>query len=219
MINLNKDEWLSQYFEYGAYRYDAPFDMQNFPKGFIYAKVPAEKLDQVNTLIQHGFKVIEVLLQFEQKNLLVLGRPNPFTIEFSCTEDKAAAAEIAGEAFAFSRFYQDDKISKSTASQIKSDWVSNYFTGQRGDNLIVARDKGHIVGFLLLVEKNIIDLIAVSAGYMGKGIGSAMIRYANQQVGMLKAGTQIINKPSLALYKKMGFFLQNGNFVLHRHVI
>lgn len=215
---LTKDEWLSQYFDHGVYRYDVPYEIQDFPKGFVYSKVPLEKISEANRLMQNGFKVVEVMVQFEQKRLVPNEWRTDIQIEFSKPEDRNPVAKIAQESFVFSRFCQDEEISKITAHQIKTDWVSNYFKGKRGDNMIVAREKGSVIGFMLLMERSIIDLIAVSSAHTGQGIASAMIDYANQHVGLLRAGTQLINKPSIALYEKSGFFIKNANYILHRHI-
>jgi GNAT superfamily N-acetyltransferase len=214
---IKKDEWLSQYFPKGAYNYSYPF-VDDVPVGFTYSKVLADQIDQVNLLNQDGFSIVEVLIQLEQKQPAKRPSANFLVLEKARLEDRKEVMGIARQAFTFSRFYQDHNISKETANQIKADWVSNYFDGKRGDNLIVARREGKVVGFLLLISKSIIDLIAVSPSHQHQGVGAALIHYANEIVGLLKAGTQVINKPSLSLYEKAGFFIKNANIVLHKHV-
>jgi|GEM_PF-2257807 len=213
-----KDIWLSQYFEGGAYRCESPYNEQEMPQGFIYAKVPLENTHDVNFLIQKGFKAVEVLVQFEQNKLFPYKPQAEFQIEVCSGEDKNDIVKIAETAFKFSRFSRDEEIVELTANQIKADWVANYFEGQRGDKMIVAREGEKVVGFLLLINKSTIDLIAVADTHKGRGIALSLIGYANQNIGLLNAGTQLINKPSVNLYEKSGFTIKQSHYILHRHV-
>ena len=213
---LIKDDWLSQYFEGGTFRYTSPFDLKEFPKGFISAKVPVTDINHVNFLYTQGFNLVEVLVQFQQRTPTVIKTNTNIQVGFALSEDKDKVLEIAENSFIFSRFYQDSTIDKNTASRIKRDWVSNYFQGTRGTHMVIARDKNKVIGFMLLIN-TVIDLIAVSPHHLRKGISSRMISFANQKIGFLKAGTQLINSPSISLYENSGFFLQNAQFVLHKH--
>lgn len=217
---LLKDEWLSQFFEGGAYSYSSSDDKdyRNIQQGFIYTKIPSENQSEIHTLIKDDFKLVEILVLFEQiKN--VISKPRiEIDIDFVKPKERQDVVEIAKKAFITSRFYQDGRISHSVASQIKENWVANYFNGQRGDNMIVARVDGKAIGFLLLVNKTIIDLIAVSQIYLNKSIASSMIAFANQNFGLLSAGTQLNNQSSLTMYEKCGFLLKKYHFVLHKFV-
>lgn len=215
---FHKDEWLSQYFKGGAYSYSKSHhkDCQEIQQGFVYTKVPSENQDEINTLIKDGFKLVEVLVLFEQKNPVANHTKPENNIGFVKSEDEQGILEIAKNAFLTSRLYQDSRIPHAVASRIKEDWVANYFAGQRGDNLIVARVDGRVAGFLLLINKTTIDLIAVSPSYHRRGIASSMIGFANQTLGLLNAGTQLNNPGSIAMYEKCGFFMKYAYFVLHK---
>lgn len=213
---LHKDEWLCEYFDGGAYAYKAPFDAREFPAGFFYAKVVADNILDLRTLCAQGFDVVETLVTFKQQRPMIK-KDTPYNIRLSKPEDRDGVVEIARDAFVSSRLYTDPDISNDVASKIKADWVDNFYKGARGDAMIVAQDDdGRIMGFLLLIGQ-VIDLIAVSKKEGQKGVASAMIAFANEEVGLLSAGTQIINAPSLALYQKCGFSLKNAEYVLHRH--
>ena len=212
---LHKDLWLSQYFDHDAYAYKPPFDEQSLPAGFITAKIPTDDLQSVHRLCDQGFYIVEVLTQFEQQSNLARKKTD-FITRLSKPEDKDAVVEIARQAFTASRLYQDPNIANETAAQIKANWVANFYNGARGDLMIVAEQNGEIMGFNLLIG-NVIDLIAVSQNHTQKGIASAMIAHANDKIGPLTAGTQIINAPSIALYQKAGFIIKNAHYVLHRH--
>ncbi len=215
---LEKDQWLAKYFDGDAFYYKPPYGMDNLPKGFIFTKLPVDHVKDVGLLFKQGFKIVEVAIQFEQHAPMLNKQNSQVTVDFvSKEQDKNGVIKIAENAFIWSRFYQDTDIPKDIASKIKKDWVTNYFSGQRGDNMIVARINNEVVGFILLIN-NIIDLIAVSTENARQGIGSLLIQFANSKIGLLKAGTQLINKSSIALYEKSGFFLKQANFVLHRYV-
>ena len=212
---LHKDEWLSQYFVQDAYVYKPPFDLKDFPAGFITAKVPADRISDMHGLCDKGFQIVEVLTQFQQKKPLST-KETDFNVRFSVPEDRGAVVNIAQDAFTFSRLYQDPGIDNDIAAQIKADWVANFYNGKRGNAMIVAEQAGRIMGFNLLIN-HVIDLIAVSKDDCRKGIAAAMIAFANEKIGFLSAGTQITNKPSIAMYQNCHFVMTDAQHVLHRH--
>lgn len=212
---LHRDDWLSRYFDGGAYAYKPPFDAAGLPEGFLYSKTSVENIQNVKKLCAQGFSLVETLVKFAQKDIIMCPLPG-YTVRLSKPEDRESVANIARGAFTSSRLYQDPNIPNETASQIKADWVENFYNGARGDAMIIVEDQSGIHGFLLLIG-NVIDLIAVSPAAHKKGIASAMIAKANEQIGPLSAGTQIINAPSIALYQKCEFHLQSAQHVLHCH--
>lgn len=214
---LLKDEWLSQYFSQGAYCYLEPFDSVELIKGFIYTKIPTTNVQAANNLFSLGFYLAEVLVEYIQKIELLRTEQELNNCGFATVEDMEQVAQIAKNAFSFSRLYQDKNINRCVASQIKVDWVKNYFQGKRGSNMVVFRKNKKVLGFMLLIGK-IIDLIAVETSQARQGIASKMIAFANREVGLLSAGTQLMNKPSISMYHKCGFFVSNSNFVLHKHI-
>lgn len=218
---LCKDEWLSRYFDGGAYRYQTSstsLDEEHVKKGFIYAKIPAENKAELNKLIQQDYNLVEVLVQLEQKSIFSFNTNPELELGLVTANEKEQVIAIAKDAFLSSRLFQDERIPYTVASQIKADWVANFFSGQRGDSLIVARINKVVVGFMLLVNQTTIDLIAVAPDYYKKSIGSSMIAFANHQLGLLKAGTQLNNQASLRMYEKCGFYLRHAQFVLHKFV-
>ncbi|HLB41786.1 MAG TPA: GNAT family N-acetyltransferase [Gammaproteobacteria bacterium] len=217
---LHKDEWLSQYFKGGAYSYRKSDnkDYQKIHEGFIYTKIPSHDQNEINLLIKDDFKLVEVSVLFEQKNSSFYQPRLDVDIDFVKPKEKQEVVEIAKNAFLTSRLYQDSRIPYSIASQIKEDWVANYFSGQRGDNMIVAHINEKTVGFLLLINQTTIDLVAVSPNYYRMAIASSMIGFANLNFGLLRAGTQLNNQAAIAMYEKCGFFLTQSYFVLHKFI-
>ncbi len=217
-MQLHKDDWLSQFFEHGAYTLKPPLSCEDIdlPNAFVSAKVQSEDENILDHLQQKGFQHIETLNTYAQKELVQKQSGKVFDIRFARAADEEQVRQIAGAAFTSSRFYTDPHIANEVASKIKSDWAGNFFKGMRGDKMIITEQDGELTGFLLLIG-NVIDLIAVSEQHLQKGKARALIGFANDDVGLLKAGTQAKNGASLALYKACGFELENIQYVLHKY--
>lgn len=216
---LRRDEWLSNYFDGGAYIYKHIGNdeaSREIKKGFLYTKIPSENLALCNQLIHDQFKLVDIALLFEQKTQINFDVKKNITVDFVKKTKEKNIIDIAYQSFTFSRFHQDTRIPKNVANQIKADWVKNYFLGLRGDNMIAAHVDGKVVGFLLLIHQNTIDLIAVLPGFQKQGIATALMGFANEKVGLLKAGTQLNNHGSIMMYQRSGFFLTQAHYVLHK---
>lgn len=214
---LQKDAWLSQYFENGAYVYKPPYDEKQLPSGFISAKISSTDFAALDCLLRQEFRLIQVMLDFQQRTP-VAASPSIQNLDlgFAENEDMQAVRDIAQGAFTTSRFFLDQAIPLPVARQIKGDWAENYFRGQRGTQMIIARDGQGVAGFIQLIQ-NTIDLIAVRSDAQGRGIGTAMIGFANENTGLLGAGTQFENAGSVDFYIRNNFVARNTTIVLHRH--
>lgn len=211
---FTKDDWLSSYFAEGAYKYTPSESSPPYPNGFIFVKLPVDQETQINTLLSDGFILAETLVYFSQQKLI--NCTSRFKVSWANKNDKTDIRHIASKAFTSSRLYTDPSIPNHVASKIKEDWAGNFFCDKRGDAMLVARDGSKTIGFLLLIE-NVIDLIAVSKDYQNQGIAKALISFANQEKGLLSAGTQLSNKTSIAFYQSSNFILKDAQYVLHKH--
>ena len=140
----------------------------------------------------------------------------------SCYEEKLK--KIAFDSFSLDRFHSDHNIPDFSASFIKSEWISNYFKGLRGDNCFVCKVKNDIVGFLLVIKKSdaaIIDLIAVEKKHRGFGVGKCLINkmggFYKNSVSSFLVGTQLNNKESILFYESAGFKFFSSSLVWHYH--
>lgn len=191
--------------------------------GFSYARVPTHDVRTSRLLERGGFYVVNTGITLETRHLPVRGGEGGRT-RLARAEDQAAVEEIARRSFVYSRFHLDPDIPKHLADEIKTQWVGNFFHGQRGDYMVVAECAGHVTGFLQLLNASgnvlVIDLIAVEKDHRGQGFAEAMIRYALSTCGnptVLRAGTQSANTMSLSLYEKLGFRVVSTCYVLHHH--
>ena len=198
--------------------------LAELPRGrvFVSAKVPVAPLDESLTLQELGFHVVDTALTFEATDL---AEANDRRIRPARAEDREAVQAIARGSFRSSRFHLDPALS-GDADRIKAAWADNYFAGQRGDILLVAEQRGDVVGFLQALRTAdgalAIDLIAVKDAASGQGLARAMIaRLARERLSerppLLLAGTQAANLRACRLYESLGFRLAAAKTVLHFH--
>lgn len=224
------DEWLGSRFAMPVYRLDCSnlgrgtsdwdllISLMAKP-GFIYTKLSVEDVLTCERVGQLGFRLIETSLQFNKSILKTTDSQSG--IRFAKSTDRVAIRKIASESFKFTRFHSDDRISRTLADKIKADWAEGFFSGERGEHLVVAEVEGQQIGFLQLLVRAttlIIDLIAVSQEHQGKGIAKAMIRFAENNIddiGEIKVGTQVTNIPSVRMYESIGFKLCRADYVYH----
>jgi ribosomal protein S18 acetylase RimI-like enzyme len=141
---------------------------------------------------------------------------------------RLAVSDIAGRCFKYSRFHLDPWISDSKANLVKRAWIENCCNGHRGKDVYTALINELPVGFLAVIESyeesvaGCIDLIGVAPEYQSGGVGTALlghfVAHNEQDYTLLRVGTQIANKPSLALYQRYGFRVAGANYVLHAHI-
>jgi ribosomal protein S18 acetylase RimI-like enzyme len=190
----------------------------------VTAKISARDTAVSIRLQELGFRVIDTALTFETAK--IRESEDEVSVRFARAEDLAAVEAIARNSFRFTRFHLDPSIAVETANSIQAAWAANYFNGQRGDGMIVAELDGAVVGFLLAVMNDewlTIDLIAVDAGAVRRGMGAAMIHFAAKHgVGAaapsgFRVATQAANAPSCRLYENVGFRFHGASIVLHHH--
>lgn len=195
---------------------------------FFYAKVPTDHLQQVSVLMKAGFFLVDTNVVL-QRRFVPSGPPIQTDIEIieAGLEHHSALQNIAAGCFRYSRFHQDPFFPELAANHLKRRWVENYCLGRRGTVLYAALLHGRPVGFLAVLESfgkdsvAVIDLMGVETAYQGRGVGRALVaRFIEEWQGRadhLVVGTQITNRPSLALYLSFGFQIMNSAYVFHAH--
>ena len=191
----------------------------------VYAKVPTDSISSIHWLEGAGFKLVDTNVTLQKKILPLSWSPGlkEINIRFANPEDRNGVVAVAGKAFSKSRFHMDPKIPEITADKVKALWAENFFLGQRGEAMVIAEGDGEILGFLQLLHRDdtlTIDLIATDASTRGKGIGRAMVSYAEKSISGFQeilTGTQLANSDSLKFYQSLGFQFQQAAYVFHRH--
>jgi len=233
-----KDDWLSQQFSKNTFQLKVNDLSENtilkewedfrdkYKKNevFVFSKIRTDYVNIWQILEKKDFKLIDTNVKFELKRMSsdIYEQPKDVHICFAEKKHQKSIGKIARDNFIYSRFHLDPLIDNYIASQIKQNWVENYFVGKRGDKMAVALLRGLPVGFLQLIINDtelIIDLISVDKIAQGKGIASAMIQFAGENIGYstYKVGTQLGNIPSIKLYQKLGFLFTGSDYVFHYH--
>ena len=203
---------------------------KNYKKkgSFFYTKVDCSNVSTLRIFENSGFKIIEENITLEKKGgeslkKKLFGHHQQYEIRWAQAEDRNFVEDIAQKNFSHDRFHQDQKIDNSVADEIKRQWAGNFFSGKRGDAMIVATANNRPVAFLLLFlakKHSVIDLIAVCKKHRKKGLSKQMFGYALQNLSDRNrwiVGTQSTNIPSVKLYESLGFQTIGSQYVLHRH--
>jgi len=192
---------------------------------FLYSKISSDQIRSIRYLEDLSFNLAETTITFEKK---ITKRSNHFkeaNIRISVPKDKERIMEIAETSFKYSRFHMDEKIPKIKADRIKAEWSGNFFTGKRGDQMIVALYKGKVAGFMQLLCSGgtiVIDLVEVEEKYRRKGLEKCMIYFAEtafEGFNAIRVGTQAANIPSMRIYESIGFRVKKTGYVFHYHNI
>lgn len=201
------------------------------PPCFIYNKTKTCEIEDIKKVEHLGFHLIDTNLIFclKKKNFVEqLSLPPRYSMRWSCSTDCDVVGNIARNNFKYSRFHLDPLIENSVADDVKKAWATNFFSGTRGDHMIVSCYDEQPVGFTQILHQSknelVIDLIAVDLEHRGKGLASRMISFMMKELfvglpdsALIKVGTQIANIPSIALYQKMGFQVTSSTYVFHYH--
>lgn len=217
------DKWLSDIIRYGAYKVILDNSVLEMPEdSFLYSKIPLNDNRALDSLINKGFGHVSTNILFTKNINNNPYKPYP-NIRYAASSDRDGVKNVANTSFEYSRFHTDPLFPTSLANRIKQQWASEYFNGNRGDEMIVAVDDvSNVVGFLLLIFKPIltIDLIAVDRGFRKHGIAKGMIKYAESQFNFsddIQVGTQLTNAPSIRLYTSLEFRPTSIEYVMHYH--
>ena len=223
---LTPDLWLAQIIGKPCYRlrWADGAALPAIPSGsFVTAITGEDESERVRALQVAGFRRVDTNITLERGGALESAETT-VTVRPAAPVDKDAVRELARSVFRYSRFHQDPAIGQAVADEVKARWAENYFSGKRGQAMLLAIVEGRPVGFLQLlnpaVGQWVIDLIGVHSSQQGKGVAKSLIRYALATLPGLETmvvGTQIANTPSLALYKSLGFQVRSATHVYHCH--
>lgn len=237
-MQWSNDSWLSGQTDQPVFKIeagidDSPDSMQELvdqhPQMFCYSKVSTEDTILVETLTKSGFYVVDVNLLFSYTPSDSVEVPeNSCKIRLCTKEDQDDVLSVAESSFRYSRFHLDSHFTKTVADKIKREWIQNYILGKRGEALWVVEFERNVAGFLAVITSQwnnqdcaIIDLIGVRQSAQGKGVGTSLVQFFQQEYGKqyptLLVGTQAANIPSVRLYEKLGFHLCDSKYVLHYH--
>ena len=226
-----EDTWLSEILKVKAYEITTSIEKKEdfiLPKSsFFQLKIMTSDTEKFFVMQSLGFRVIDCNIYLTKKNIPVqiLKKVNDDEVRWADKDDEDSVRCVARQSFQQNRFHRDFKIPNDIADSIKEKWAGNYFSGSRGDHMVVAEKNSKIVAFLLLVSNQkaslSIDLIAVLPEYQGMGIATKMIAFSlnnfNSSITEISVGTSIGNQSAISLYQKLGFKMVSSKYILHLH--
>lgn len=122
----------------------------------------------------------------------------------------------------YSRFKLDPKLS-NRFEELFTLWIANSVNGKIADFVLVYKKEGKIIGFITLKKSSShfqIGLIAISSENRGLGIGSQLMKKAEQiakseKIYKIRVVTQLDNKIACNFYQKNGYQIINKEYIYH----
>ena len=198
------------------------------------ARLHASDLSSIHLLEQHGFITVDGILAFSL-DIEDTRWPSPsesFEVRLSRPEDIEQVKAIARSSFVYDRFHSDHRIPKAVADELHAVWLENSCLGKATDAVVVAAEKGRILGFVtckivrqttqyLGLTIGTIVLVATATDARGQGVAKATTYgaldwFREQGVDIVEVGTQLRNIPASRLYEACGFRLVASSLSLRK---
>lgn len=198
------------------------------PHSFLTIQAPACTPDDLASLLAKGACIADTRVTLSgsiAQGRARIGRDpraEDVRLREACDHDRTAVCDLAASVFTCSRFHRDPRLGPEAGARIKRAWTDAWFTGDRGDAMIVAEDEHGPAGFLLALRLGgtlVVDLIAVAPHRRGRGIAGAMTRVAAERLRCrtVRLGTQAVNTASIRAGKSMGLRVERTMPILHAH--
>ena len=211
---LFKDIWLSKVSNINCFNIKFPFlrrDKLNIKKNILIScKILKINYLQKKNNLKFRFVGQNIIfskdIDFKKKKF-----QNKLSLNVSKKKDKNKLINICIKNLKSSRFDLDKKIPRAIIKKIRFSWISSYFLKRRYKLAYSVVYQKKIVGLLCIIKKKknlIIDLIAISKNYNGKGFGSYIIDDLQSKFPKYKkiiVGTYKQNRQAVMFYKKCGF--------------
>lgn len=142
---------------------------------------------------------------------------------FGTTINNEQIYKLAFESGKFSRFKLDNNFQQQEFEALYKTWVDNSFTKEFADAILVYKAQNTILGFIsykIFEDYATVGLMAVCSENQGKGIGSALLvaaenELSNKQLKELRIPTQLQNKPACEFYTKSGYSIIEKTIIKH----
>ncbi len=188
-------------------------------------RLNAQDFTTIHTLENYGFEMIDGYLILAKDIQHIEKRRNQdINIRVAGKEDRETLQNKIAPTFIYSRFFNDHFISKQGAINLHKEWIANSIEGKAAETVLVAEEKGTIVGFISLeidrtIEKNFakkmghILLIGVEPDSRGKHIAFDLTNHAfhhwflKKGVDLVRVETQLTNISATRTYENLGFKL------------
>ena len=190
----------------------------------IYVMLPAKLNGRfAGSLDAVGAELMDRKQTYQKDLKPVLHQVNERIKLLEATEFTEKLESLAWQSGKYSRFYLDKKF-KPRFRDMYSTWLKKSLSGVMADKVIVALDSfDRMLGFVTLKKDDltgVIGLIAVDEIARGKGVGKLLVTEADKiylNWGLEKASviTQGTNLAACSLYEKMGYSLEEEQYIYH----
>lgn len=192
-------------------------------------------IDSSNSTKRNNYLLSELPNCFLCNTLITLNKGIPFSIKTpafnSATEQIIITnnypyckelLDMNPSLYRYSRFYEDERISKKYADQVYKKWCEDAF--EQSDKYFATYYKDEtLVAYLLFSIKDnllITELQATSPEYQGLGIGQRLLLQVElygleQGITTFQTGTQSANLSMLHLYEKNGYRIHKIHTIFH----
>jgi dTDP-4-amino-4,6-dideoxy-D-galactose acyltransferase len=187
-----------------------------------YFFVPPSNQELNKNIVKKGGVLVDQKTLFS-KTVQVHSKFTNKIIEYENTFPNEKLIELGLQAGIFSRFRTDINFQNKEFERLYTRWLENSVNKTIAFKTILALNEKDIVGLVTLGRKNNyadIGLIAVDKDYIGKGIGTDLIHFADNLASEmkfeeLKVVTQLQNTRACNLYEKCNFKIESITNVYH----
>lgn len=184
---------------------------------------PVTNTTLVDSAVRAGFQIVDIRITMSLTIDCQHDEPSmPPLVEAS--ELQQAQALVVG-AFETSRFSVDTHLDSERCNEFYRTWVSNSFSGELADAIVVSRRQGTLDAFVTVRRQPdgtaSLPLVAVRRDRRGLGIGARLVRDTVTWLGAegpttVSVTTQLANVAAIRLYESLGFSIRESGVWLHR---
>jgi len=226
-------DWDSDFFRFPVANLDVIGDTTNLKSAMesvkrqkiklTYITVPAEYESIAKTAEQLGALYINRTRTY---SLQIVSNANLPSDSYSPVEQYKSRIpeqwliDLAIRAGHHSRFKVDPKIPSALFQAMYTTWIRNFCLGRMGESVFVPSTNPHSGFIALTAGCKAISLFAVDEAFVGKKIGTTLVRHAiaksiKQHADELTVKTQDTNVAACRFYESCGFSLKSEEIVLH----
>ncbi|MFO0555092.1 MAG: GNAT family N-acetyltransferase [Polyangiaceae bacterium] len=205
-----------------AFTARAVADARDAGIGYLFTRIDAAELPQVQACEKAGFVTVDAILSqyLEVAHAPRVEVATGITIREATASDAALMSDLVDATLSHSRFHADPKVGPARGRELYREWGANSVRGLNELTLLAEVD-GTPVGFLSVKDNKAarpafgwgygrIELVGVLERARGRGVVTALTaalievspRFGWERLGI---GTQISNVPAIRAYQKAGF--------------
>jgi len=187
----------------------------------VEAKVQASRLDIVDRLIEHGFRLAETEVSYGYTGISDRGEDQNFRVAGQA--DVSAVQSVVRKAFQFSRF-RPPWFAQSASADYYATWAANAIRGTFDDECLLIEDADALLGFVTIRDEGDclgrIGLLATAPAPEHKGTGRRLVGVAHKWcasrgIQRLSVVTQLGNSRAVRLYERTGGILDSAAYWLY----